>query len=116
MSVIDEYLQNVENLQKIELEKIRRLTKQVAPDAKEVISYGLPGFKYKNKYLITFASFKNHMSIFPGAEAIEHYSEQLKGFKTSKGTIRFTVQKPIPENILVGIIKYRMSDIDSKIE
>lgn len=115
MSVIDEYLKNVENPQKTELEKVRQLIKQIVPDAKEVITYGVPGFNYKSKYLITFASFKNHMSIFPGSEAIECYAKQLQEYKTSKGTVQFTVQKPIPENTLVRIIKYRKSDIDNKI-
>jgi uncharacterized protein YdhG (YjbR/CyaY superfamily) len=65
MSVIDNYLKEVQPSQRVELERIRRIVKGMVPDAEEVIGYGIPTLKYKGKNLIHFAAFKNHLSIFP---------------------------------------------------
>ena len=113
MSVIDDYLANVVEPQKVALEHVREIVKQTAPTATEVITYGMPGFKYKGKYLIAFASFKDHLSVFPGAGAIEATKDQLINYKMSKGTIQFTVDKPLPDKIIAKIITIRMSQIDT---
>ncbi len=112
MSAVDEYLDKVNAAQRPGLNRIRTIVKQVASDAEEVISYAMPGFKYKGKYLITYAPFKDHSSIFPGAEAIEANKHQLEGFESSKGTVQFTDDKPIPEDVLIAIVKNRMASID----
>lgn len=70
MSVLNDYLDNIARPHKRELEKIRKIIKQVAPEAGKLISYGIPAFKYMNKYLIYFAAFKNHMSIFPASDSM----------------------------------------------
>ena len=113
MSVIDEYLQNVNEPQKSELQRIRQLIKETLPDIEEVISYAMPGFKYKGKYLVTFAAFKDHMSIFPGAEAIEVLGPKLAGYKISKGTVQFTIEKPLPDSVIKEMVLIRKADIDS---
>ncbi|MEO5627414.1 MAG: DUF1801 domain-containing protein [Candidatus Saccharimonadales bacterium] len=104
MSVIDDYLKNLPSDQKQNLEHIRSLAKGLVPEAEETIGYGMPVLKYKGKYLLGFAPFKDHMSIFPGAEAVELMSAKLTGFKTSKGTVQFTVKRPIPDQLLTEII------------
>ncbi|MEK7599699.1 MAG: DUF1801 domain-containing protein [Patescibacteria group bacterium] len=105
MSVIDEYLATVPPAQKTELERVRQIIKQQVPDAVEVITYGIPGFKINGKYLIAFAGFKNHMSIFPGASPTHAVKEKLKGNKTSKGTIQFTLDNPLPEPLIKEIVQ-----------
>jgi len=105
MSVIDELLENVKPDQRTALEHIRQLVSFVTPDADEVMTYGMPGFKYKGKYLISFAAFKDHMSIFPGAEPIDVLKDELRAFKTSKGTVQFTLEQPIPDDLLLKIIR-----------
>jgi uncharacterized protein YdhG (YjbR/CyaY superfamily) len=111
MSLIDEYLANVQQPQKDELERIRALIKSHVPDAKEVITYGMPGFKYSNKYLIAYAPFKNHLSIFPGAAAIDALSGKLKDYSVSKGTIQFTVTDPLPDMLIKEILGIRLNQI-----
>ena len=97
-----------------ELEQVRKIIKQLAPDAEEVISYAIPAFKYKKHNLIYFAAFKNHMSLFPASDQmIEEIGEELAKFRKGKGTLRFTVAKPIPVTILKQLIKYRIKQIDS---
>lgn len=113
MSIIDDYLQNVAEPQKSELERIRAFIKKTVPDAEEVITYGMPGFKYKKKYLIAYAPFKDHMSIFPGGEAVTTFNNELVEYKTSKGAIQFTAKKPIPDTLLKKIILQRKLDIDA---
>ncbi len=111
MSVIDDYLKNVAEPQKAELERVRQIIKQTVPEAEEVISYAMPGFKYKSKYLITFAAFKDHMSLFPGAEAIATLGKKLDGYKTSKGTVQFTLEKPLPEAVVKELALVRAAAI-----
>ncbi len=80
------------------------VVKQVAPDAVDTIGYGMPVLKQNGKYLIGFSAFKNHMSIFPGANPVATTQAKLEGFKTAKGTIQFTVDHQIPDAVLVEII------------
>jgi uncharacterized protein YdhG (YjbR/CyaY superfamily) len=112
MTVIDKYLANVAEPQRAELERIRKIVVQAVPEAIEVITYGMPGFKYKSKYLISFAPFKNHLSIFPGGESVGIFSSELSPFKTSKGTVQFTTEKPLSEELLKKITLQRKNSID----
>lgn len=105
MTVIDNYLKDVPEPQKAALERVRKIVKQTVPEAEEVITYGVPGFKYKGKYLIAFASYKDHLSIFPGSAPIETMRSELANYKLSKGTVQFTLDNPMPETTLKEIIK-----------
>jgi uncharacterized protein YdhG (YjbR/CyaY superfamily) len=64
----------------------------------------MPGFKYKKKYLLTFAVFKDHMSIFPGSAPIEELKDKLGNYKLSRGTIQFTSESPLPDSLLEEIV------------
>ena len=113
MSVIDEYLQAIDEPNYSELQRVRRAIHNAAPDASEVITYAMPGFKYKGKYLISFAAFKNHFSLFPGGGTIDVLQDILQGFKTSKGTIQFTIDKPLSDEIIAAIVKQRIYEIEN---
>ncbi len=115
MSAIDEYLNTVDPPQRAALERIRAIVKEMVPDAEEQISYGIPAFKYHKKPLIYFAAFKSHMSIFPTAGPPEELKEKLKDFTVSKGTIQFTIEKPIPENLVKEIISSRLKTIATEL-
>ncbi len=104
MSVIDDYLANISSPQKEELQRLLSLVKQTVPEAKEVITYGMPGFQFRGKYLISIGTFKDHMSIFPGSGPIADLQAELKGYKQSKGTIQFTPENPIPDSLLERIV------------
>jgi len=111
MPVIDDYLRNVPEPQKEQLQRIRNIVKQAVPTAEEVISYGMPGFTYNKKYLIGFAPFKDHLSVFPTSHPVESLKEKLSAFKLSKGTIQFTIDNPIPESIIKELLNIRVADI-----
>ncbi len=114
MSLIDDYLKDVSPAERAELERIRQIVKQVVPEAEEVISYGMPGFKYQKKYLIGFAPFKDHLSLFPTSGPVQALKDKLGMYKLSKGTIQFTADNPIPEALIKELIAHRVSSIVAK--
>ena len=114
MSVVDDYLKGTSSPQKEALERVCQIIRTTAPTAEEVITYGMPGFKYQKKYLVAFSGFKDHMSIFPGAEVIESLKDKLEGYKLSKGTVQFTIEKPLPEDVIKELVYLRMAAIDKK--
>jgi uncharacterized protein YdhG (YjbR/CyaY superfamily) len=114
MSVIDELLDKYPEAQRVALEHVRQVIYKQVPGVEEVMTYGMPGFKYQKKYLISFASFKDHMSLFPGSEAVERLGSKLKGYTTSKGTIQFTLEKPLPDEVIQEIVAMRKADIEKK--
>jgi uncharacterized protein YdhG (YjbR/CyaY superfamily) len=93
------------------LRAIRAVIRSVVPaETTEVISYGIPMFKYKGM-LVGYAAFANHGSLFPtGSGVIEKFEKELKDFPTSKGTIRFPVDKPLPDALLKKIVKARVAE------
>lgn len=111
MSVMDDYLNKLGEPERAALERVRRIVKTVVPGAEEVITYAMPGFKYKGKYLIAFAPFKDHLSVFPGSSAPEALKDKLGGFKQSKGTIQFTLDNPLPEEIIKELVAIRVAEI-----
>lgn len=112
MTVVDDLLKNIPPNERAALEHIRTLVHKYTPDAEEVMTYGMPGFKYKGKYLLSFAAFKDHLSLFPGAEPIEVLRDELQDFKTSRGTIQFTIEKPLSDELLQQIIAICRSRIE----
>jgi uncharacterized protein YdhG (YjbR/CyaY superfamily) len=114
MSVITDYLKNVEEPKKSELERVSAIIKQAVPEANEVTTYGMPGYKYKGKYLISFGAFKNHMSIFPGANATVELEKELAAYRQSKGTIQFTNDKPLPDEVIIKLALQCKNRIDNK--
>ena len=111
---IDTYLALQPQNVRIALEKMRQVIKTTAPAAEEVISYGMPAYRYHGM-LVYFAGFKNHYSLFPGnASMIAEMADELKGYKTSKGTIQFAPDKPMPVTLIKKIVKARMKENLSK--
>lgn len=105
MSVIDEYLDKLEKPQREALERIRKIAKEEVPEAVDTMGYGMPVMRYKHRYMLGFCNFKNHLSIFPATEPIAAMKDKLSDFKIAKGTIQFTIDKPIPEDILREIVR-----------
>jgi uncharacterized protein YdhG (YjbR/CyaY superfamily) len=105
VSRVDEYVQALTPGQREQLERVRGIVKRLVPDAEETISYRIPTFKYRGKYLIYFAAFKNHMSVYPTVGAID-------ATEGTKGTFRFTEDDPVPEDVVVKIVSHRMSEIN----
>jgi uncharacterized protein YdhG (YjbR/CyaY superfamily) len=110
---VDEYLAGLPKEVRATLEKLRKSIKAAAPKASEVISYQMPMYK-QNGMLVGFAAFKDHCSIFPGPAVIKAHKEELKGYYTSKGTIRFSVDKPLPAALVKKMIKTRIQENEAR--
>ncbi len=112
---VDEYLANVPEPARSTLNKVRAVIRSAAPrEATEAIWYGIPAFKYKGA-LVAFAAFSNHCSFFPcNSSLIEAFKKELKNFLTSKGTIRFPVDKPLPATLVKKLVKARVAQNERK--
>ncbi len=111
---VDEYLAGVPEPARGTLNKIRAAIRSAAPpEATEIISYRMPAFKYKG-VLVWFAAFSSHCSLFPTAAVIEAFKSELKGYSTSKGTIQFPTDKPLPAALVRKIVKARVAQVESK--
>jgi uncharacterized protein YdhG (YjbR/CyaY superfamily) len=106
---IDEYLAALSDDQRAALEKLRRTIKAVAPKAEERISYRLPAFRLNGKMLVAFGARENHCAFYPmSAFTVEAHKDELKGYDTSKGTIRFQADKPLPAALVRKLVKARI--------
>jgi uncharacterized protein YdhG (YjbR/CyaY superfamily) len=112
---IDEYLARVPEPARGTLKKIRGMIRAAAPaEATEAISYGIPMFKYKG-ILVGFAAFTNHCSFFPGSsKVLDKFASELNKYQTSKGTIRFPMDKPLPAALVKKLVKLRVAKNESK--
>lgn len=114
-SSVDEYLALVPDDARAALEELRKTIKAAAPDTIETISYQMPTFKYQARALVGFAAFKKHCSLFPySAKVMDLCKEELKPYETSKGTIRFPVDKPLPAALVKKIVKTRIREIEAR--
>ena len=108
---IDEYVAHFpENIQK-ELNTLRETIKKAAPEAKETISYGMPAFKLNSRILVYFAAAKNHIGFYPTASPIVAFKKDLGSYETSKGTIKFPLDKPVPTKLVERIVKFKAQEI-----
>jgi uncharacterized protein YdhG (YjbR/CyaY superfamily) len=111
---VDEYLAGVPEPARSTLNKIRAAIRSAVPrEATETISYGIPAFKHKG-VLVWFAAFADHCSLFPTGSVIEAFKNELKGFATSKGTIQFSTDKPLPAGLVKKLVKERVAQNESK--
>jgi uncharacterized protein YdhG (YjbR/CyaY superfamily) len=111
---VDEYFDRLSEPALSALHKIRQAIRSVVPPkATEVISYKIPAFKHK-RVLVWYAAFANHCSLFPTAAVIDAFKDDLKGFSTSKGTIHFPLDKPMPVALIKKLVQARMETSKSK--
>ena len=111
---VDEYLARVPKSALSAFIKLRAaILSAVPPGAAETISYGIPAIKY-NGLLLWFAAFSKHCSLFPTRAVIEAFKNELKGFSTSKGTVHFPLDKPLPTALIKKLVKARVKQSESK--
>jgi uncharacterized protein YdhG (YjbR/CyaY superfamily) len=111
---IDEYISRFpSDIQEV-LEQIRRTVKSAAPLATETISYGMPAFR-QSGILVYFAAFKDHIGFFPTASGVAAFAHELGSYRTSKGTISFELDKPIPKGLIEKIVRLRVNENMSKL-
>ena len=113
-NTVDEYINSFDKDKKALLNQIRSIVKESFDNLEETISYGMPAYKL-NGILFYFAAFKDHIGFFPTSAGVTKFKKELVNYKTSKGTIQFPIDKPLPISLIKRIIKFRIKE-DSKKE
>lgn len=104
---VDEYIKNYPAEVQLLLQKVRKTIKTAAPKAEEVISYGIPGYKYYGM-LVFFSAWKEHISIYPAPRTHESFKKELAAYKGGKGTAQFPLDQPIPYDLVKRITQFRV--------
>jgi uncharacterized protein YdhG (YjbR/CyaY superfamily) len=113
VSEIDDYLDGLPPAQRDAFARVRATVANIAREAEEGVSYGMPAFLYRERPLLGFRAAKGHLSVFPfSPAAIDSVRDRLGGFDVSKGTIRFSPDNPLPEDLLADLVTARMQEID----
>jgi uncharacterized protein YdhG (YjbR/CyaY superfamily) len=107
---IDEYLVGLTADKRAALQKLREAIKAAVPRAEECISYQVPAFRLDGRMLVWFAAATKHCSFFPGAYPIAALKKELKAYSTSKGTVRFPPDKPLPASLVRKLVKARLAE------
>ena len=108
VKTVDEYFEGLSHDKRAALEKLRKTIRATAPKAEECISYQLPAFRLNGRLLVAFGAAANHCAFYPGG-VVETYKEELKHYDTSKGTIRFQPENPLPATLVRKIVKDRIA-------
>jgi len=112
---IDEYLAGVNADHRGVLEKLRKVIHAVAPKAEECISYGIPAFRLNGRSLVFFGAWANHCAFYPGSSAtLKKFWNELRDFQTSKGTLRFSPDKPVPVALVKKLLKARIAENNAR--
>jgi uncharacterized protein YdhG (YjbR/CyaY superfamily) len=114
MTDIDEVLAGLPEETRSALEGLRRTIAKAAPEAVEVISYGVPAFKYRGRPLVSFGAGKQHCAFYVQSPAVmEAHRDELVGYETAKGTIRFAPGKPLPADLVTKLVKARIAETNA---
>ena len=110
---IDDYIAGFPPDVQAHLKQIRAKIKEVAPDAQEVIKYGIPTYVL-GENLVHFAAFKSHIGFYPTPSGIEAFRDELGTYKGAKGSVQFPIDRPMPLNLIERIVKFRLEEVHPK--
>jgi uncharacterized protein YdhG (YjbR/CyaY superfamily) len=108
-TTVDEYMATLPPDRRGPMEQLRQTIKAAAPDATEVITYKMPGFKSHGQFLVSYDAYKNHYSLFPGGAAVESLGDRIAPYLAGRGTIRFPANQPIPTDLVTDVVKLRLA-------
>ncbi len=109
---MDDYLAALPPDQRVALEALRAVIRNAAPAATEGIAYGMPAYKHHGKPLVYFGAAKSHLALYGNNARFVAHDPRLADFSVSKGTIRFTAERPLPADMVQAIIAARQAEID----
>jgi uncharacterized protein YdhG (YjbR/CyaY superfamily) len=105
---IDEYIAGFPPETQKALEELRALIRASAPDATETISYAIPTFDL-NGHLVHFAGYEKHVGFYPTGRGVEAFKQELKPYKSGKGSVQFPLDRPMPTDLIRRIVEFRVS-------
>lgn len=109
-TTIDEYIESFPDDTRKVLKRIRMLIRKVLPKAEQTISYGIPTFKLNDSYVVYFAGFKKHVSVYPIPKGSATFEKQLAPYRAGKGTAQFELGKQLPEKLITQIAKLNLAN------
>jgi uncharacterized protein YdhG (YjbR/CyaY superfamily) len=113
---VDESLADVSADKRAALQRLRKTIKAAAPKADEYFSYGLPAFRLDGVPLVAFGAGAKHCALYPlNGSTVKTFEKELKGYETSKGTIRFTPEKPLPAALVRKLVKARIAENKARV-
>lgn len=113
---VNQYIAAFSGETKKKLIELRKIITTSAPKAEEKISYGMVGYKYMGKPLVYFGGYKNHIGFYGASSTFfKAYAKELEGFKTSKGTVQFPLDKPLPVSLIKKLVKERVKQNQGKV-
>lgn len=111
---VADYLASLPGDSRLALERLRREIRAAAPGAEELIAWGMPALR-QGRLLVGYAAFKDHCSFFPmSGTLVREYADLLKGYTTTKGSIRFTTARPLPSTLVRKLVKARLAENEAK--
>lgn len=110
---VNQYIKTFPDDVQMILQKVRQIIKKAAPDAEEVINYGIPTYKL-NGNLVHFAGYKKHIGFYPTPPAIIHFKKELSAYNQAKGSVQFPLDKPVPYKLIEKIVRFRVEEITKK--
>jgi uncharacterized protein YdhG (YjbR/CyaY superfamily) len=109
---VDAYLATLEEPKRATLTEVRRRILEVVPEAEQCISYSAPAFRVGGKVVAGFAAFKNHLSYLPHSGSVfPELTDELAGYRTSSGALRFAVDDPLPSALIERLIHVRLAQL-----
>jgi uncharacterized protein YdhG (YjbR/CyaY superfamily) len=109
-ATIDEYLAMLDAPKRAALQKVRAAIHAAAPGAEECISYGVPAFRRDGRVLMHMGAAANHCALYPGARPVRVLADELAKYDTSKGTVRFAPERPLPAALVRRLVKARIAE------
>lgn len=109
--LVDEYLATFSEPIFGLLQQLRKLIHEIAPDAIETMSYGIPTFDLNKKHLVHFAGYAHHIGFYPTPDGIQAFADELKSYQTSKGAVQLPLDQPLPTALIKTIVKHRVAQV-----
>ncbi|MGZ5219125.1 MAG: iron chaperone [Chitinophagaceae bacterium] len=107
---IDDYIAGFPKETQTVLNQVRDTIKNAVPEAEETISYAIPAFILNKTYLVYFAGYKHHISLYPAPKGNEAFEKEIAGYRSGKGTIQFPLDKPLPLALVTKIVRYNLKE------
>lgn len=110
---VDAYLAGLPPDRRDLLQRLREQIRALVPDAQETISYGMPTFKLNGKFLLSYAGWKKHCSIYPWTDTLlDQHAAALEGYERTKGSLHFTSERPLSEAVVEDLVRSRIADLE----
>ena len=113
---VDEYIKSFPKSTQTLLKQVRKAIKDNAADAEEMIAYGMPAYKLNKKPLVYFAGYANHIGFYATPNGHEKFAKELSKYKQGKGSVQFPIDQPMPIDLIIKIVKFRVTENLKKIK